>query len=91
MFEIHDPYYDDQQAKKIFGKAEHLAQRAKVARRFVYRQQAPGVVEHLWRFIHPRNIVISAENASQIEDINPDHITYEMTPDGKVTHLMKRW
>src|SRR5579864_5512486 len=33
LFEFHDPYYDDQQARKTFGTAEHLAQKAKIARR----------------------------------------------------------
>src|SRR3989440_812668 len=39
MFEVVDPYLDDQQAKDYFGKAENLAQKAKVPRRYVYRQQ----------------------------------------------------
>lgn len=41
LFELHDPYYDDETARKTFGRAEHLAQKAKIARRYVYRQQEP--------------------------------------------------
>jgi len=36
-------------------------------------------------------MVISAEDASHIQDINPDRIRYEMTPDGNVAHLVKLW
>jgi hypothetical protein len=25
------------------------------------------------------------------EDINPDFVRYELTPDGKVVHLVKNW
>jgi amino acid transporter len=91
LFEFHDPYYDDQQARKTFGKAEHLAQKAKIARRFVYRQQEPEVIERIWQVVHPRDLVIWPENTSLLEQINPDRIRYEMTPDGSVAHLLKSW
>jgi amino acid transporter len=91
MFEFIDPYLDDQQAKEYFGRAEQLAQKSKIARRFVYRQQAPGTVGRVWQIVHPRDTVVAAENAPQIEDINPDRIRYEVTSAGKVAHLLKRW
>jgi amino acid transporter len=91
LFEFHDPYYDDQQARQTFGTAEHLAQKAKIARRFVYRLQEPEVVERIWQVVHPRDLVISPENTSLLEEINPDHIRYEVTPDGRVAHLLKSW
>jgi amino acid transporter len=89
LFEYHDPYYDDEQARRAFGTAEHLAQKAKIARRYVYRQQEPRVLDRVWRVVHPRDIVISPENTSLVEEINPDRIRYELTPDGSVTHLLK--
>jgi hypothetical protein len=91
MFEFVDPYLDDQQAKKYFGEAEHLAQRSKVPTRFVYRQEEPGGVARVWQVIHPRDTVVAAGNSQEIEDINPDRIRYEITPNGKVAHLLKRW
>jgi amino acid transporter len=91
LFEFHDPYYDDQQARNTFGKAEHLAQKAKIARRFVYRQQEPEVIERIWQVVHPRDLVIWPENTSLLEQINPDRIRYEMTPDGSIAHLLKSW
>ena len=91
LFEYHDPYYDDQQARSTYGKAEHLAQKAKIARRFVYRSQEPNAIARIWQVVHPRDLVISSENASLLEEINPDRIRYEMTPDGRIAHLLKSW
>ncbi len=91
LFEVHDPYYDDEAARKTFGRAEHLAQQAKIARRFVYRQQEPGTSEQIWQVIHPHDLVVSPENMSLLEGINPDHVRYEVTPSGRVAHLLKTW
>jgi amino acid transporter len=91
LFEFHDPYYDDEPARKTFGKAAHLAQKAKIARRFVYRQQEPRTIERIWKVIHPHDLVVSPENTSLLEEINPDRIRYEVTPDGRVAHLLKSW
>jgi hypothetical protein len=35
--------------------------------------------------------VLTAERAAQVEEINPDRIRYEFTPDGKIAHLLKSW
>jgi amino acid transporter len=91
MFEVYDPYLYDQQAKEYFGKAEHLAQRSKIQRRFVYRQEGPGSVANIWQVVHPHDTIVAAKNTSKIEDINPDRIRYEITPNGKVAHLLKSW
>lgn len=91
IFEVVDPYLDDLKAKEYFGKAESQAQKAKVQRRFVYRTQGPDAISRVWHIIHPRDIVIAADKASQIEDINPDRVRYEITSSGKVAHLLKTW
>jgi len=91
MFEFVDPYHDDPQAKKTFGRAENIAQKSKIARRYLYRQQRPGVVANVWQVVHPRDTVIAAEEAPEVADVNPDRIRYELTPGGKVAHLLKRW
>jgi amino acid transporter len=91
MFEVVDPYLDDPQAKEYFGKAEHLAQRLRIQRRFIYRLEGPGAVARVWQMLHPHDTVVAAKNTSKIEDINPDRIRYEITPNGKVAHLLKSW
>ncbi len=79
--------------RNTFGRAEQLASKSKVPRRFIYRQQEPGVVSDVWQVIHPRDTIIAAENAPEVKDVNPDRIRYELVPGGggKVAHLLKRW
>ena len=91
MFEVVDPYLEDQQAKEYFGKAENLASKSKLPRRFVYRPEEPGVVASVWQVLHPHDTVVTAENAGEVKDVNPDRIRYELVPGGKVAHLLKRW
>lgn len=91
MFEMVDPYLDDAKAREYFGKAEHLAQQAKINRRFVYRMQEPGAIARVWQIVHPHDTVVAAENAPSVENINPDRVRYELTTNGKVAHLLKTW
>ncbi|MGH2494464.1 MAG: APC family permease [Ktedonobacteraceae bacterium] len=91
MFEVVDPYLEDQRAKEYFGKAEHLANKSKVPRTFVYRQEEPGVVASIWQVVHPRDTIVAADEAEEVKDVNPDRIRYELTPGGKVAHLLKHW
>jgi amino acid transporter len=91
MFELYDPYLDNPRAKETLGHAEHLAQRAKIARRYVYKQQEPGVIAKVWKTVHPRDTIVTANLTPEVEDINPDRIRYELTPEGKVGHLLKQW
>ncbi len=91
IFEVYDPYLYDPQAKKSFGKAENLAQKSKSPRRFVYSTEEPGAVADVWHIAHPHDTIIAADYAGDVADVNPDRIRYELTPDGKVAHLIKSW
>jgi amino acid transporter len=92
MLEIVDPYFEDQEAKKYFSKAENLALKAKISdRRFLYQRQAPNIEAHVWQLIHPQDTVMTPEDSDRFSNINPDRIRYEATPDGKVVHLLKKW
>lgn len=92
MMEIIDPYLDDKQAKEYFGKAESAALKAKVpVRKYVYIRGKPELANRVWQVIHPHDAVIAAEYNEQFKDINPDRVRYEVTPEGKVVHLLKRW
>src|SRR6266568_5186661 len=91
IFEVYDPYLYDPQAKKSFGKAENLAQKSKSPRRFVYSTEEPGAVADIWHIAHPHDTIIAADYAGDVADVNPDRIRYELTPDGKVAHLIKSW
>jgi amino acid transporter len=91
IFEVVDPYLEDQKAKEYFGKAESQAQKARIQRRFVYRTQDPYAVSRVWHIVRPRDIVIAADKATNLEDVNPDRVRYEITSHGKVAHLLKTW
>lgn len=91
MFEMYDPYLYDQQARAAFGKAESAAKKAKVPTRFVYKLEEPGVVARVWQLVHPHDTIVAADNTNEVQDINPDRIRSELTAEGKVVHLLKRW
>ncbi len=91
LFEIMDPYLEDEPAKDILKQAALLARKARLTSRFVYQPQEPGAAGRIWRIVHPRDVVLTAEHAEQFEEINPDRIRYELTPRGKIAHLIKRW
>ena len=92
MLEIVDPYLDDQQAKKDLGRAESMAQKAGVPiRDYIYLQESPDTVSQVWQTLHPRDTVVASEDEDEDKDINPDRIRYELTPEGRVAHLLKQW
>jgi amino acid transporter len=92
MWEIVDPYLEDPQAKEYFGKAESLALKNKIpTRKYVYLQGDPDLVAQVWQMVHPHDTVLAAGESQQFKDINPDRVRYELTSDGKVAHLLKRW
>jgi amino acid transporter len=91
IFEVVDPYLDDLKAKEYFGKAENLARKAKISRRYVYRTRQPEVISRVWHIVRPRDIVIAADRATDLSDVSPDRVRYEITPGGKVAHLLKTW
>ncbi len=92
MMEIVDPYLEDQEAKQLFGKAEARAVKSHVPRRmYIYLQGDPDIANHVWQQVHPRDTVVAADNSERFKDINPNRVRYEITPEGKVAHLLKQW
>src|SRR5581483_4340022 len=65
LFEVVDPYLDDQPAKETLKHAALLAREAGLTTRFVYRQQEPGAAANLWQTIRPHDVVLAAEDARQ--------------------------
>lgn len=90
-FEIIDPYLEDGQAKDTFRLAQRLAGQKGVTSRFVYQLATNDVLEQVWKFAQPRDVVLPADLLPQVEDINPDRMRYELTPHGKIVHLVKNW
>ncbi len=91
LFEVVDPYLEDEPAKDTLKQAALLMRKARLASRFVYRPRGSGAEGHIWQIVHPRDVVLTAEHAAQVEEINPDRIRYELTSSGKIAHLLKQW
>src|SRR6266568_5183987 len=53
LFEIVDPYLEDEPAKDTLKQAALLARKARLTSRFVYQPQAPGAAASIWRIVHP--------------------------------------
>ncbi len=92
MMEIVDPYLEDQGAKQSFSKAEGRVVKANIpSRTYVYLQGDPDIANLVWQQVHPRDTVVGADSSERFKDINPDRVRYEITPEGKVAHLLKQW
>jgi hypothetical protein len=98
-FEVYDPYLADDYALKTLRKAEAYIHEEKphATPMFFYypvlpfsERKEPDIVQHLWRTMHPHELLIAAEDVKMLEDINADRIRYEITPKGKVAHLLTK-
>lgn len=91
LFEVVDPYLEDEPAKATLKEAALQARKARLNTHFVYRSRGADTAGRIWQSVHPRDVVLTAEHAAQVEDINPDRIRYELLPGGKIAHLLKHW
>jgi amino acid transporter len=98
-FEVYDPYLADDYALKTLRKAETYIREEKphAAPLFFYypvqplsKQKETDIVQHIWRTMHPHELLVAAEDIKMLEDINADRIRYEITPKGKVAHLLAK-
>ena len=80
---------NDPQARHILGRANLLADQAKIECRFVYRRQSPDAVYRVWQALHPADTIVDAEQASVLKRIQPDRTVTEVTPQGEVVHMLK--
>ena len=91
VFRLTSPHLEDEQAKEDLGKANHMAVEAKLASYFVYRHKEPDAVQHVWQVIQPSDMIIAAENVSNLAGIDTAQVRYEDTKAGKIAHLTKQW
>jgi amino acid transporter len=89
IFRLLEPHLHDLQARSILGRANHVAEEAKVPCRFIYRRQTPEAAYRVWQALHPADTIVAAEQASAVQKIQPDATRTESTPHGEVVHLLK--
>ncbi len=87
LFRLVEPHLNDEHAKKILGRANYLAQEAKVECRFLYRHREPDTIYSVWQELHPQDTIIAEEQLPEVQGIHPTRVYEEATPGGQVTHL----
>jgi len=91
VFRLTSPHLEDAQAKEDFGRANHMAEEAKIPSVFVYRHREPNAVQHVWQVVQPSDMIIAAESVSDLTGIDTAQVRYEDTEVGKIAHLSKQW
>ena len=88
LFRLVEPHLLDEQAKKDLGRANYLAQEAKIESRFLYRHREPGAIYRVWQEMHPQDTIIAQEQMPQVQSIHPKRTYEEAASDGRVMHLL---
>ncbi len=88
MFRLIEPHLNDEQARQDLGRANFEAQQAGIECRFVYRRQEAGALLRVWQELHPRDIIIAAEQLPELEDVHAQRIRDEAIDGGQVMHLL---
>ncbi len=88
LFRLIEPHLNDEQARYVLGRANHLAEEAEVPGRFVYRLEEPGAVERIWHAVHPVETILLPEQKAVLSSITPAHTYEETTSEGKVLHMV---
>ena len=89
IFRLLEPHLNDQEARKILGRANHLAEEAKLPCRFIYRHQTPDAAYRVWQVLHPADTIVAPDQTEALEKIHPYLTHPESTPHGQVVHLLK--
>jgi hypothetical protein len=87
LFRMIEPHLNDEQARKDLGRANYLAEEARIECRFIYRHREPGAIARVWQELHPQDTVIAEEQMSEVQELHPRHTNGESTPGGQVMHL----
>src|SRR5205814_5720979 len=85
LFRLIELHLNDEQARKDLGRANYLAQEAKIECRFVYRHQEPGAILRVWQELHPQEIIISKEQMPEAQQIHPNSDYHYITEVGPQT------
>ena len=88
LFRLIEPHLNDEQASNELGRANYLAQEAKIESRFVYRHRKPGAILRVWQELHPQDTIISKDLMPEVEQIHPERTSNEATPAGQIVHLL---
>jgi amino acid transporter len=88
MFRLIEPHLNDMQARRDLGRANYLAQEAKIECRFIYRHQEPGAILRIWQELHPQTTIVDRDHMSELLQTKPKRIDKQSTPTGQVLYLL---
>src|SRR6059058_3068471 len=69
LFRLIEPHLNDEQARRDLGRANYLAQEAKIECRFIYRHREPGAVLRVWHELHPQDTIIADDQISEMQQV----------------------
>jgi amino acid transporter len=89
LFEVAAPHLKDPEARKLFGRANKLAQEEGVNCRFVYRQKSTRAVELIREKVQPNKIIFSLHQEELQQNFLQTGTQYEQKQNGTITYLQK--
>ena len=90
LFRLIEPHLNDMQARRDLGRANYLAQEAKIECRFIYRHLEPDAIVHVWRELHPQTTIVGRDHLSKLLQIKPKRIRERSTPAGQVVYVIAK-
>lgn len=93
IFEVVDPYLEDRSAQAAFAKADALARRLQLPRRYVYIPSDVGLqgTREVWLAVQPEETLLGADSVDALTGIPVDYIRREGSGVAAVRHYLKRW
>ncbi len=92
LFQVVDPYIYDRPAQDAFGRAEKIARRLKLDRRFVYiPADKPNALARIWQTIRPRDMLIQAGQEGELHEIAADRVRRAAGASAPILHYLKNW
>jgi len=92
LFEIVNPYLDDETAQAAFSRAEGLARRQGLNHRYLYlpRTAGPDAVAAFWRTLRPEDTLVVAGDEDLVSTIPSARVRRTETGGVTILHLLTR-
>lgn len=87
---INDPYFRDDEAKRLFSLAAAICTRQQVHADYIYRTGGAASVVDTWRIIRPEEIIAEAPVAKTLsKTVSPEYVRFQQVDGVKVAHYVR--
>ena len=87
---INDPYFRDEEAKRLFSSASAVCTREHIQAFFIYRTGGAASVVDTWRIIRPQEIIAEAPVAKTLsKQVAPEYVRFQQVDGVKVAHYVR--